>query len=124
MPYSFGKGASVVKQPSKANSTLNSWKEIAVFFDRGVRTVQRWERELGLPVHRVRATEHSPVFAYLGELELWLRSRSGFGAQRADGQKGQAQASQPRDGVRLALQRSRELIHDLTSQLIEQRKQT
>jgi hypothetical protein len=29
---------------------LNGWKEIAGFFGRGVRTVQRWEQQLGLPV--------------------------------------------------------------------------
>ncbi len=29
---------------------LNSWKEIACYLGRGVRTVQRYERDLGLPV--------------------------------------------------------------------------
>ena len=33
---------------------LNTWKEIATYMGRGVRTVQRWERELGLPVRRPR----------------------------------------------------------------------
>ena len=31
---------------------LDSWKEIAAFFDRDERTVKRWEKERGLPVHR------------------------------------------------------------------------
>ena len=32
---------------------LVSWKEIAAFLDRAERTVKRWERERGLPVHRI-----------------------------------------------------------------------
>jgi len=32
------------------SEVLNSWKEIAAYVGRGVRTVQRWERELGFPV--------------------------------------------------------------------------
>jgi len=32
---------------------LDSWKEIAAFFDRDERTVRRWEKERALPVHRV-----------------------------------------------------------------------
>jgi hypothetical protein len=39
---------------------------------RGVRTVQRWERQLGLPVHRVGDGPRSPVFAFAPELKLWL----------------------------------------------------
>ena len=31
---------------------LDSWKEIAAYLNRGVRTVRRWEEEEGLPVHR------------------------------------------------------------------------
>ncbi len=65
----------LIKQLPNVSSTLNSWKEIAVYFASGVRTVQRWERELGLPVHRIRQTEHSPVFAYPHELRIWLESR-------------------------------------------------
>ena len=29
---------------------LDSWKEIAAYLKRGARTVQRWEREEGLPL--------------------------------------------------------------------------
>jgi hypothetical protein len=32
---------------------LNGWNEIATFLGKGVRTVQRWEREYGLPIHRL-----------------------------------------------------------------------
>ncbi|HJR58969.1 MAG TPA: VCBS repeat-containing protein [Vicinamibacterales bacterium] len=50
---------------------LTSWKEIASFFHREVRTVQRWERDEGLPVHRHRHQRRSSVYAYPEELESW-----------------------------------------------------
>ena len=51
---------------------LDSWKEIAAYLGRGARTVQRWEREEGLPVHRLRHDQGSTVFAYKSELDAWL----------------------------------------------------
>jgi len=54
---------------------LNSWKEIASYLGRGVRTVQRWEAHLGLPVHRPSGRDHSAVLAFSHELDQWLDSR-------------------------------------------------
>jgi phage shock protein A len=51
---------------------LNSWKEIAVYLGRGVRTVQRWEKELHLPVRRPRNRSRSAVIALRAELNEWL----------------------------------------------------
>jgi hypothetical protein len=51
---------------------LNSWKEIAAYLGRGVRTVQRWERELGLPVRRPRGKDRSAVVALKPDLDRWL----------------------------------------------------
>ena len=51
---------------------LDSWKEIAAFFGRDERTVRRWEKGSGLPVHRVPGAAMGRVFAYESELELWL----------------------------------------------------
>jgi len=51
---------------------LDSWKEIADYFQRGVRTVQRWERDLGLPVHRISGSRSKSVYAYTRELDAWL----------------------------------------------------
>ena len=42
---------------------LDSWKEIAVFFRREVRTVQMWEKKEGLPIRRQRHTRLGSVFA-------------------------------------------------------------
>jgi hypothetical protein len=51
---------------------LNSWKEIAEYMGRGVRTVQRWERDLRLPVHRIGRGKRSPVYAAIAELRFWI----------------------------------------------------
>jgi hypothetical protein len=55
--------------------TFTSWKEIAQFFDRDIRTVQRWEKEEGLPVHRHLHQKQSSVYAHDAELEAWRRER-------------------------------------------------
>ncbi len=57
-----------------AATILSSWKEIAEYVGRGVRTVQRWERELGFPVHRPRNHIRSPVIAIPAEIDDWLRN--------------------------------------------------
>jgi phage terminase Nu1 subunit (DNA packaging protein) len=54
------------------NDILNSWKEIAGYLGRGLRTAQRWERELGLPVRRPRGRSRTAVFALRKELDIWL----------------------------------------------------
>src|SRR5690348_2839202 len=53
---------------------LNSWKEIAAYLGRGVRTVQRWEHDLALPVRRPRGRERSAVIALKADLDRWLRN--------------------------------------------------
>jgi TolB-like protein len=62
--------------PADKGRRIESWKAIARYLDRDVRSVQRWERERGLPVHRMPG-EKGAVFAYEGELERWRHSRAG-----------------------------------------------
>lgn len=52
---------------------LNSWKEIAGYLGRGVRTVQRWETQLQLPVRRPHLRSRSSVTALKSDLDQWLR---------------------------------------------------
>ncbi|MGE3577547.1 MAG: hypothetical protein AB7I25_03735 [Vicinamibacterales bacterium] len=52
---------------------LDSWKAIAAYLQRDVATVARWEKNLGLPVHRVAGSGRS-VFAYPSEIDHWLRA--------------------------------------------------
>lgn len=67
---------------------LDSWKAIAEYLGRDVRSVQRWERGLGLPIHRVSGEKGGVVFAFTGELEHWLRSRPRNGHSRLDESSG------------------------------------
>jgi hypothetical protein len=53
-------------------SRLIGWKEIASYLQKGIRTVQRWEKELGLPVHRVNTGKGEVVYALPAELDAWL----------------------------------------------------
>jgi tetratricopeptide (TPR) repeat protein len=61
-------------EPLPAKKRLDSWKEIATFFDRDERTVKRWEKERGLPVYRVPGSIRGGVFAYADELADWLKA--------------------------------------------------
>src|SRR4029453_14656533 len=54
---------------------LDSWKEIARYLNRSVRTLYRWEKEECLPVHRHQHRELGSVFAYTAELDAWLNAR-------------------------------------------------
>jgi TolB-like protein len=56
--------------------TLVSWKEIARFLNHSESTVKRWERDRGLPVHRIPGGEHGGVFAYSNELADWLKGKA------------------------------------------------
>ncbi|MFZ0313432.1 MAG: hypothetical protein WAL85_12060 [Candidatus Korobacteraceae bacterium] len=56
------------------NRRLDSWKEIAAFFDRDERTVKRWEKERSLPVHRLPGGSRARVFAFTSELSRWMHS--------------------------------------------------
>jgi len=62
--------------PAYSKAFLDSWKEIAVFLKRGVRTVQRWERDEGLPVHRHRHTKRASVYGLAWEIEAWFEARA------------------------------------------------
>lgn len=51
---------------------LNGWKEIASYLGKGVRSVQRYERESGLPVHRPAGRYKGSVIATKAELDAWI----------------------------------------------------
>jgi hypothetical protein len=55
---------------------LDSWKEIAAYLNRNVRTVQRWEKREGLPIHRHVHEKASSVSACKKEIDAWQKQRS------------------------------------------------
>jgi TolB-like protein/Flp pilus assembly protein TadD len=70
---------SPVPEALSANSSesdhLDSWKEIAAYLKRDVRTLQRWEKRENLPVHRHRHDRLGSVYAYKSELGAWSLNR-------------------------------------------------
>jgi hypothetical protein len=56
---------------------LDTWKEISDYLNRDVRTVQRWEARLGLPVHRLDSSPRSRVFSYTDEIDRWMEKSLG-----------------------------------------------
>src|SRR5215472_6199497 len=65
--------SAVAERP--AGDRLETWGEIAAYLGKEIRTVQRWEKSMGLPVRRLAAgaDKQSRVFALKSELDAWWR---------------------------------------------------
>jgi TolB-like protein/tetratricopeptide (TPR) repeat protein len=70
-----GPGRTVETPRPEDAERLDSWKEIATHLRRQVRTVQRWEKGEGLPVHRHLHQKLGSVYAYRAELDRWWKER-------------------------------------------------
>ncbi len=98
---------------------LNSWKEIAIYLNRGVRTVQRWEAELGMPVRRPRGRGRSAVIAVRTELDQWIKS-----CPLDDGVEPKSKDTASSLSPLVAQLRTSTLqLHQLRSQIIDSRAQ-
>ena len=62
-------------QETTREAALESWKEIAAYLKRDVRTAKRWETSEGLPVRRHLHHARSSVYAYPSELDAWWATR-------------------------------------------------
>jgi hypothetical protein len=51
---------------------FSGWKNIAQYLGMGVRTVQRYERQLGLPIRRPAGEARGTVVATKSELDAWV----------------------------------------------------
>ena len=65
----------MIDPESKTEATLESWKEIAAHLGRQVKTVQRWEKDEALPVHRHSHKARASVYAYPSEIDAWREAR-------------------------------------------------
>lgn len=63
---------------------LDSWKEIAAYLQRDVRTLQRWEKAAGLPVRRMQKPGLRAVYAYTADLDEWLRDQDPKAIEHAE----------------------------------------
>jgi tetratricopeptide (TPR) repeat protein len=68
-------GSDFSSDQSGKTDRLDSWKEIAAYLDRDVRTVRRWEKERNLPVHRYGRKDRGRVYAWEQEIDEWLTAR-------------------------------------------------
>lgn len=66
---------------SESKRRLDSWKEIAEYLGRDVRTVIRWEKEKELPIRRVPGGKRAGVFAYADEIDAWMIGHAGVEAE-------------------------------------------
>jgi len=82
---------------STASNRLDSWKEIAAYLNRGVRTVRRWETEEGLPVHRHVHRALGSVYAYKSEIDAWRSSEQrAVGKSVSDGTRARSISRSPK----------------------------
>ncbi len=61
-----------------ASRRIETWRKIASYLGREMRTCQRWEKLEGLPIHRLLHNKGCSVYALTGELEEWRRRRESF----------------------------------------------
>ncbi len=69
--------------PTGGSGRLESWKEIAAYLGRDVRTVQRWEKKEGLPVRRLQHDKLGTVYAYKSEIDEWREQRTSLPEEAA-----------------------------------------
>src|SRR4029077_8813521 len=77
--------------PGNPAYRLDSWKEIASYLRRDVRTVQRWEKKEGLPVYRHLHDKLGSIYAYRNELTEWFSTRQQAGSTTLGRQDGEAE---------------------------------
>jgi predicted DNA-binding transcriptional regulator AlpA len=95
---------------SEDSTVLSSWKDIAKYLGKGVRTVQRWERHLGLPVRRpIGAAQKSAVMLYRGDVDAWLATRFSARALEKDGAQRNQSSRSARSTLREGIRTAREL---------------
>jgi hypothetical protein len=106
----------------EGSTVLSSWKDIARYMGKGVRTVQRWERHLGLPVRRPKGAAHkSAVLLDRSDLDAWMATRFSLRARQKDetaqmGNLSGSARSSLREGIRTARE-LRHANHALTEQI-------
>jgi hypothetical protein len=108
-------------EPS-SNQELNSWKEIASHLERGVRTVQRWESELGLPVRRTGRGKRGAVYALVSELDLWRVTSGAVVGKELDPGSERAAGSAVEESRRL-MSSVQSMVQSVSMTTVRQRQQ-
>jgi Tol biopolymer transport system component len=93
----YAEHAAFAERP--ASERLDSWKEIASYLKRDVRTVQRWEQREGMPVHRHLHDKLGSVYAFRSELDAWALGRQAVDSNRPPEQPPEGAPPQWRDAA-------------------------
>src|ERR1022692_3255996 len=80
----------------ESRDLLESWKEVAAYLKRDVRTVQRWEKSEKLPVHRHMHGTQGTISASKQELDAWARERNLDLGKLEEGSPGSKRSSRKR----------------------------
>src|SRR5580658_1776533 len=56
---------------------LDGWEAIANYMGWTPRTIIRWEKQKGLPIHRLAGGKRQPVYAYRREIDQWFQKTGG-----------------------------------------------
>jgi predicted glycosyl hydrolase (DUF1957 family) len=107
---------------ASSNQELNSWKEIASHLERGVRTVQRWESELGLPVRRTGRGKRGAVYALVSELDLWRVTSGAVVGKELDPGSERASGSAMEESRRL-MSNIQSMVQSVSMTTVRQRQQ-
>src|SRR5258706_451843 len=90
-----------VRQDLRQGDRLDSWKEIAGYLGREVRTVQGWEKNEALPIHRHQHARLGSVYAFRPELDAWRESRKGVVESQAPVGEAAGKDVKPRRAIAL-----------------------
>ncbi len=59
------------------SNRLDSWKEVAKYVCRDIKTCQRWEKKLEFPAHRIDINSlRSKVFTFKSEIDEWFKEKA------------------------------------------------
>jgi hypothetical protein len=101
---------------------LTCWKDIANYMGKGVRTVQRWEQDFGLPVRRLLASNKKAVLARPSDLDAWVALRCGARSPAPLATNGNPQDSVVRLAALSAQIQTARQLHDSNRLLLDEFK--
>ena len=110
------------------NEILHSWKEISAYIERGVRTLQRYERLMAFPILRPLGKRRSSVMAFRVEVDAWLQRapQRGFRTRGGEDNTLTAKLAEARQQSRLNRERAttnREQAAQIRQMVRQQREQ-
>ena len=114
-----------IRKELEPSHFLCGWKEIANYLGKGVRTVQRYECHLGLPVRRPAGRSRGSVVATKAELDAWVSAspiRETFSLTKL--QRGDTQVNATATEIKHGLEEMKRLRDQMISLRAELRTST